>query len=222
MNISIIIPQVFYDVIARIMPGFFFCVLALLSFPEWKDYLSPLAHAGEINLAESVGHGVVYAALCYLLGWLFSAYQLGSKREDTREKHQIIAGNKSFKKMYQWIRLSHPTAGFRIVKLRAEARMFQATRTATIVVVVLAVAYVVVLLAFFSPSVWPLDRAFWLRPLLGVLIAVLSFFGFGRCEEKAWNYYWGNVLVVYDALHDDKNPVMCLAVNQKNAETGRE
>ncbi|MFA5263985.1 MAG: hypothetical protein WC378_09160 [Opitutaceae bacterium] len=215
MNISIIIPQVFYDFIARILPGVFFSILALLSFPEWTGYLSPLALSEKTSFMQSLGQGVLYAALCYFLGWLFFAFSPGTMRDESRRKYQNDGDSKSLNAMYQWIRLSHPPAGFRIVKLRAEARMFQATRTGMIVIVVLAVAYVTGLLLFLSPPPWPPDRVFWMRPSLGVLIAIISFLGFRKCEAKAWNYYWSNVRTVYDLLHDTADPVNRFAASRK-------
>jgi hypothetical protein len=75
MNISVIIPQVLYDLIARILPGVFFSILALLSFPEWAGYVSPLASTEKNNFVQSLGQGFIHAALCYFLESLvFSAF----------------------------------------------------------------------------------------------------------------------------------------------------
>lgn len=328
VNISIIIPQVFYDLIARILPGFFFLVLALLSFPEFTDYLSPLSHGAKGNFVDSVGQGLVYTVFCYFWGWLFFAFVWGSKRHEIYHRHQsllsiddfidlpslanklkqpadavsayladqlsaatrkmlkdcqclnpvpgplqitllkdlnsIIRGlsiydaerfagvslrpeseqlckeglkgdalrrlnrllledafpleisrhPKSLNSKYQWIRLAHPDAGFRILKLRAEARMFETTRTAMAVLVVLAIVYCVVCLVFLRPPLWPLTRAFWIRPLLGSFVAAVCFRGFRRSEVRAWDYYWANIRSVYQVLHDATDPVKPLATGQ--------
>lgn len=207
MNFSIIIPQVFYDLIARVFPGFLFLVLVLLSVPESAEYLSPLGLTGKGNFVDSLGQGVVYAVLCYFLGWLFLALTWRSRRDEIRRKYQKRKDSKSLNSKYQWIRLAHPPAGFRIVKLRAEARMFETARTAMIGVVVIAVVYVVAVLVFVGPPCWPVNRAFWIRPLMGVLIATVSFCGFRKPEVKAWHSYCANICSVYDILHDADDPI---------------
>lgn len=208
MKFSIVIPQLFYDLIARILPGFFFIVLVLISMPELTRYLSPLTTTGRDNFLDSLMQGAGYAAFFYFFGWLFFAFTWGSKREEMREKYAKDNNCKpqDLDKWYQWIRLTHPPAGFRIVKLRAEARMFEATRTAMLALIILAFTYVLVLLimALSSSST---DTVFWLRPLIGVLIAAVSLYGFRKCEGRAWDYYWGNICSIYKILHDPNDPV---------------
>lgn len=207
MNISVIIPQVFYDLIARMLPGVFFSILALLSFPEWVDYVSPLASTEKNNFVQSLGQGFIYAAICYFLGWVFFAFSSDSKREEAKKENEIPGDNKSLDAKYQWIRLVHSSAGFRIVKLRAEARMFQATRTGMIAILGLTFVYIAGALLFLKPSLWPPEKAFWLRPVVGLLIAGTTFFRFETRERKAWNYYWKNINAVYGAFHDTTDPI---------------
>ena len=178
--------------------------------------MSPLASTEKNNFVQSLGQGFIYATLCYFLGWLFFAFSSGSKREETKKKYEKDGDSKSLNAKYQWIRLTHPSAGFRIVKLRAEARMFQATRTGMIAIVGLSVVYIAGVLLFLGPSLWPPEKAFWLRPAAGLLIAGISFYGFGICEGKAWDYYWANVRIVYKALHDTTDPVTRFAASSSD------
>ena len=222
MNISVIIPQVFYDLIARVFPGVFFTILALLSLPDWAGYLSPLASTDNSNIIQSLGKDFIYAVLCYFLGWLFVSFSSNSAREKSRDGQQELTAEqkearaKDLDTRYQWIRLAHNSAGFRIVKLRAEARMFQASQTGMLVLSALAFIYIVCALIFLEPTVWPIGKAFWLRPTMGIFIAAISFLGFRICERKAWGYYWGNVDIVYNALHNVKDPIPHHSTNPKD------
>jgi hypothetical protein len=203
MKFSIVIPQLFYDLIARILPGFFFLVLVILSIPELTRYFSTLVNTGGDNFIDSLGEGFGCIAVCYFFGWLFFAFTWGSKRDAMRKKH-AEANNcepKDLDEWYQRIRLAHPPAGFRIVKLRAEARMFEATRTAMLAVILLTLAYVLILARLSSYST---DSAFWVRPLIGVFIASVALYGFHKCEGRAWDYYWGNICSIYNILRPNR------------------
>ncbi len=78
MNISIVVPQVFYDVIARILPGFVFLLALSLAFPAVSACLCPPESDGG-NVIDSLGRGIGYAVLSYFLGWLFLAFTWFSK-----------------------------------------------------------------------------------------------------------------------------------------------
>jgi len=210
MKFSIVIPQLFYDLIARILPGFFFLTLVLLSLPELTRYLYPHVIISVDNFVASLGLVVGYAAICYFLGQLFFAFTWASKQEEICEKH---GGSKSINEKYQRIRLSHPAAGFRIIKLRAEARMFEATRTAMLAIIILTIVYLCILLILAISGSYSINKVLWLRPLIGLLIATVSLYGFPKREEKAWENYYGNINIIYKILHDYVDPVKAFPDN---------
>jgi hypothetical protein len=207
MKFSIVIPQLFYDLIARILPGFFFLTLVLLSLPELTRYLYPHVIISGDNFVASLGRVVGYAAICYFLGQLFFAFTWGSKRKAIRKRYEEEIGSKSINEKYQRIRLVHPPSGFRIVKLRAEARMFEATRTAMVAIIILTIVYLCILLILAISESYSINKVTWLRSLIGLLIAMVSLYGFYKREEKAWENYYGNINIIYKILHDYVDPV---------------
>lgn len=203
MNFSIVIPQIFFDFIARVIPGLIFILLLSLGFPALgiDIFRNETSCAG--NFIDSLGQGVGYATLSYFLGWLFSALTLASKQNKIREHYEKKDNNKKqLNDKYQWIRLSHPEAGYRIVKLRAEARMLEATRTAMLIIIIISILY----LLFFTF----LDNTIlvsWSRSVTVIILAAISASSFRRLETKLWVYYWGNIDIVYKILHDKIDPV---------------
>lgn len=211
MKFPIVIPQLFYDLIARILPGFYFLALVQISLPRLARYLYPQLLTGRDSFVDSLGLLAGYAIICYFLGWLFLAFVWDSKQEEICEKH---GGSKSKNKEYQWIRLSHPAAGFRIIKLRAEARMLETTRTSMPVIIVLAIVYLCIVVILLISESNSIDKFLWMRPLTGVLISTVSFYGFRRRERIAWKNYYGNINIIYDILHDTDDPVKLSGENK--------
>lgn len=224
MNFSVFIPQLFYDIIARVLPGFFFLTLLSYGTPLWLRYIKPPVLFGGHMILDAVS----YAACCYFLGWIFSTFTWYSQERDKieslwdrikslwdrikslwLERHKPEAQTAkpySFprKSEYQWIRLAHPEAGFRIVKLRAEARMCEATRTAMLIVILACLVYLYVRRDSDS-------MIFCVQPLITILIAGSAYFGFRRFEWHIWDSYWGNISSIYKILNYSKDPVKLAA-----------
>ena len=68
MNIPIAIPQLFYDLIARVIPGFYFLKIWETVFGE-----EALGFESTNNWAEVTFSGIAFIAICYLIGWLLSS-----------------------------------------------------------------------------------------------------------------------------------------------------
>ena len=119
------IPQVFYDLIGRVIPGFM--LLFMLRFSLLRTEFS----FGYIDIVPTgtwfgaLFNGIGYLIICYVLGWFlraFSRYKLksgGSTGKDEPSLHD----------KYLMIRLENEAAGFRVAKLRAEVRMLEGGRT---------------------------------------------------------------------------------------------
>jgi len=217
MKFSIIIPQLFHDLIARILPGFLFLLILIMGIPNVMSQLLFLGPEETDNVIDSLGKSFSIVALSYALGWMFFSFIFWSKRETTRKKHEKNGNSKSLNHKYQWIRLSHPPAGFRIVKLRAEARMFETSRTAMIAIILIAILYVVYFTVVSVISdVWTLGLINWVRLIVMLLVASILCVGFRRCEERAWEYYWANIDTIYDLLHDTIDPIREIGVHQND------
>lgn len=204
MKFAVVVPQLFYDLIARVLPGFFFLLFITYAFPGILGALISSVFPANSNLVGSLGQGFVYIVLCYFLGLLFFAFTRSSLRESVREKYEKEGGERSLNSKYQWIRLAHPAAGFRIVKLRAEARMFETTRTAMLVVTAICFVSGLSLLVTHLRST---GTILWGKCDFVMLAAAVSAFGFRKCEKRAWTYYWRNIRSIYKILHNQEDPI---------------
>jgi hypothetical protein len=167
------------------------------------------------NVIDSFGKGIAIVALSYALGWVFLSFTFLSKRDPMLKKIEENSGSKSLDTEYQWIRLSHPPAGFRIVKLRAEARMLEASRTAMIAVILIAIPYAEYLSVV---SVISADRTLyvinWIRLIVMLIVASFLCIGFSLREKNAWKNYWGNIHTIYKILHDTSDPVREIGIHK--------
>lgn len=191
--------------IARILPGFFFFVFLFFNLPGLKECVDMSPIDGS-NFVDKLVYAIFYAAVCYFLGWLFLALTWrakrlesiwGSKREKVRDRH-TIAGAKSPSEKYQRIRIAHPVAGFRIVKLRAEARMLEATRTAMVVIMIITVVYLGIMLGQELRPNHTVSGIIWARSCIGLSIAVITCNKFRKYEGRAWKSYYGNIDSIYE------------------------
>ncbi len=132
MNLQIAIPQLFYDLIARVVPGLFF--LKSLEIVLRIDLLS----AEPRNSVESTFAGLVYVAGCYVTGWLLATAH--GRRFREREPRLMSLPPScppthwDRVRKYDLVRLIAPETGMRIVKLRAERRMLQASSVGALAV----------------------------------------------------------------------------------------
>lgn len=142
VNVAVTIPQIFYDLIARVMPGFFF-------LKGWEVIFGQEALAFENsdrNWADVTFSGIAYLAICYLVGWLLAspATVLEARRALKTEEDGFAETDPrqwNIYCKYDWIRMEHPATGFRIVKLRAEHRMMQSSLAGVIILLVSLVLF---------------------------------------------------------------------------------
>ena len=249
MKVSMVIPQLFYDFIARVIPGVivFFLVEVYSVILNYSIEIIPDSH----GLFVAVGRGVELAILAYVIGWILGGFiwcshepkyitnesfkqkdmksavirwilsiwswfcapnntSKNKSKEDNTQKS--TSEGLSLRSQYQWIRLAHPEAGFRIVKLRAEARMLEAIRTSFT-------------LSFLGSGLLLLSKYMGYvllpsRASIGHLV-VISIVSLGAAiiifkwiEKRAWNNYKGNISRIYELLHDNDNPIPVPPYNQ--------
>ncbi len=212
MKISIVIPQLFYDTIARVIPGVIVLVLVEAYGAIGPDQTAAIKPE-LTSVVEAIGRGAVLVIIAYVIGWMLSGLTWPSHEPkhittESFSENSLDSHDRkplSLRSQYQWIRLAHAEAGFRIVKLRAEARMLEAIRTAfalsTPVAGLLLLAKLLDFdLLFIEASTWRLSVL-----LFTSLVSTLVIYW--RLERKAWDNYKGNISRIYKLLHDDENPI---------------
>lgn len=181
-GLSGVIPQLFYDLIARVLP----CDrsssdLKPAQNEEKKAALALCYTAGVILGISRVQRDRVQSRYCGAR-W-DSTYR--TSRSHTR-KH-----DRDFRELYQWVRLENPDAGSRLVKLRAEAKMAGTTGIAALLSALLGIAL------HYHPHTTtppPLTQAtLILTPTLISLLFLIH-------ERQTWHIYYDNVITVYTVL----------------------
>lgn len=137
MNLSAAIPQLFYDLIGRVIPGTTLFIIAFYVIQGHKDFLQTLEPGA--NLSFSIVVAVLFAS--YLTGallggvWFFITKKLLKNEELEKELKDISkdifqTSDKAKIKhlnfiglVYDHILLWNPSAGSRIAKLSAEQHM---------------------------------------------------------------------------------------------------
>lgn len=139
MNVQVTIPQLFYDLIARVIPGFFFLKTWEIVFGQ-----EALGFESANNWAEVTFSGIAFIAICYLIGWLLSspAYFFEMLKSHSLKNYDAskIQGNPEKwgdHTKYDWVRLFHEPTGYRIVKLRAERRMLKSALAGAVLIIIL-------------------------------------------------------------------------------------
>jgi len=197
MKISVTIPQVFYDVIARVLPGYLF--LFAINCEVDLRILRSLSASARTSV-DAVLNGIGYTVLSYFMGWVLLAGTVGSLRkrvmgeiEGAREPQQR---SPSLREMFHRIRIKHPGEGFRILKLRAEARMIETSRTAMCCASVVGIFG----LLFGKSPLFGLSGQSHSERAAKIVIPLIAALAFRRCERRTWRNYFGNIPVTYKIL----------------------
>jgi hypothetical protein len=113
-----LIPQIFFDIIGRVVPGAVAILAALLlSGTIWESWLRTIL--GE-KVAESPGFSMlIYFIGAYVAGQLLSP--LAKLVQRTGELRLFRPKQKA--RGYDWLRMHHPDAGAHCAKIRAEFTM---------------------------------------------------------------------------------------------------
>lgn len=199
MQFSVTIPQIFYDLIARMVPGYLF--LLMLSYELSGTGVNILS----INKLSSNSLLIVlfvlsYGVMSYVMGWVLRSLSFLSAEKKVKK---VSESDLEFKKitvpiseMYQKIRIKDEAVGFRILKLRAEARMLESSRTGMFYISCIAVTLILLnildLLPRYNNSV--------LEWIVKIVIPVILTLAFWRREHHAWENYYGNIFSHYKIL----------------------
>lgn len=201
MKISVTIPQIFYDLIARVVPGFLFLLMLNFELSGTGIEVIQLAAASNNSMVILL-NALVYAVLSYLMGWMLLAFTFFSFEKGVRKEHKskLSANSPSMSEMYHSIRIENEAVGFRIVKLRAEARMLETSRTGMVYIFVISLGLLLLSrlgsFPLFSQPLW----VWGIKLCIPIVLAV----AFWKCERRAWNNYYGNIPKNYEILFETK------------------
>jgi len=204
MKFSLTVPQLFYDVIARVLPGFFFLILLKVLMQDTGISLEVFRISPTDNAVMTLGYGLGYLFIFYLTGWLLEASVFLSTEKKIKHKfnRQInyenvwLGENIKIDDMFQLLRLRHPEAGFRVVKLRAEARMLESTRCAMYFIIL---TFLVICLLGYS-GFFVIERISPLSWGIKFIVPLIIFERLRKLEKPAWKRYFGNVSRIYKLI----------------------
>jgi hypothetical protein len=204
MNMAIAVPQLFYDLIARVFPGFLFLFM-VWSLPNVSIdgiWLANVLPGIPDNFWGSLYFGIAYFVFSYYVGWILGIlsgisplYKYGVDHKLSHHPEDISKNSIPLKIKYQKIRLANENVGFRIVKLRAEAKMLEASRTGLCLVAALMLLIFTYKYLFERLDYWHLLNQFilFLAPLIVAII-------FQKSIAVAVERYIGNIEAHYDQM----------------------
>ena len=205
MNISLTIPQIFYDIIARVFPGFLF-LFALRTCLSGTviDPITIITSQADTSL-ERAFDSLGFLVLCYFSGMFLRGLTWPNLRpHETSE----------FRTMLQRLRLQHPESGFRVIKLRAEAILFSSSRTGMIIVSGFAV-FAWILGNKESSINDPIAISNWcIRIGVPVAVAIV----FVSLEKRSWSHYHGNVCKLHTLVIKNGYPCDKIVPANENTE----
>lgn len=202
MKFSVTIPQLFYDLIARVIPGFlFYCVFKFLIF-GLNINIPIILNNSQSNFASTIGTGVGVIVIFYFLGIILNSFVFMSFKEKIKVKYSVDIKDKfngqKLNDLYQCIRLENEGAGFRLVKLRAEAKFVDILRSSLFILLIVFSIYSLLnflhILDISNINIYDFVAKF--------LISVLIIIGLRIQEKKCWDRYYGNIVRIY--------PIICI------------
>ena len=123
------VPQVFYDIIARLIPGATvigsFALAVIGPQKSWNALLHWLRNGPSTTLFIIAGVVASYSLAIVLRGLWFLLGLLGRRvagKAKSRRK-TMVYDEDDFRKKYDWIKLTNSSIGNRITKVRAESSM---------------------------------------------------------------------------------------------------
>lgn len=163
-----LIPQFFFDLIARVVPGAVGLVSTfLLSGTSWQSWLR--STLGDPLASESV--------VAALLTFVVTAYVVGQLLSPAAKVIQRIGELENFRPVpkadgYDWLRLHRPKAGAYCAKIRAEFTMHNGVAAVLLI----------------SAAVYPFTRVDWKWSVLAVVLLGAVIAGIrGRTTRDTFN-----------------------------------
>jgi hypothetical protein len=194
MSISIVIPQIFYDIIARVLPGYLFL------FSLGASIYNDIYWFGRVGNPQDNSWYILFIMmevfiLSYFAGWILRTISCYGMDDMMMAKMIARKDRPTIKEKYQIIRLKNPDAGFRIIKLRAEIRMLEASRNGFVLVILISIMQLIADKSDISP-------AFIGKIILFLLLALV----FQKAIRPAFDNYIGNIESIYEIINPPQMP----------------
>ena len=199
MKFSVTIPQLFYDLIGRAIPGFLFLFMLSYEVSDTGGIVPSLT-----NLPGDLLSITIFVLACgtmsYLMGWVLPSFSfLSAERNVKKEYETILKSQKitlSIREMYDLIRIKNEASGFHILKRRAEARMLESARVGMFYISWIALG----LGLLNTPKLLPLSNNSATEWIIKVVIPIILTFAFWKQERRAWQAYYSNTISHYKIL----------------------
>lgn len=199
MNILSTIPQLFYDLIARVFSGFLFLFMMRISLSGNEFPFKEVELTASTTSLSWFG----YLILCYYVGWFlrgisFRGYKymidlLSKESSDRREEPSLYT-------KYHMVRLKNEAVGARLVKFRAEVRMLEASWNGMLLLLLIWVALTICIVLSWG-TIYTQSNSIW---LFGFVIPLVLAIAFQKCMRPAFERYVGSVERHYEMLCKDK------------------
>ena len=190
MSISIIIPQIFYDIIARVLPGYLFIFTLGTSIYNDAFWFNQF-ECSQTNSFYIFFIIINIFILSYFAGWILRTISYHGMDHMIAK---IKQDSPTIGEKYQMIRFKNPDAGFRIIKLRAEVRMLEASRNGLILISMLSILqFIIDKSDLSSPILWIFVTKFIVLLLLAMI--------FQKAIGPAFHNYIGNISSVYELMN---------------------
>jgi hypothetical protein len=138
-----LIPQVFFDLIGRVVPGAIGIVAyLLLTNSTWSSFLSRIMGPSFAGDKSQLVTAIVFLCASYVVGQLLSP---GAKLVQRIGEWKVLKPKPKEDGAYDWLRLHHPEAGASCAKIRAEFTMHNG----------------LALVLLISTAAYPLSRPVW-------------------------------------------------------------
>src|SRR6266498_1248389 len=145
MELGKLIPQIFFDILARWIPGLTVTVawIILLGHSAWSNALNLVlaGHLGNNNALPAVSLSLTVVP--FIVGYLIAPLAKGVQRGNEHAwwflpDRQWVSGDEAVGNGYDQLRLKHPDAGALCAKIRAEFTMYNALAPAAALIAIMA------------------------------------------------------------------------------------
>jgi hypothetical protein len=199
MQFSVTIPQLFYDLIARMIPGSLFLIMLSYEISGIGVNAPSLTNLSG-NLLFITLLILISGIMSYLMGWVLPSFSfLSAERNIKKEYEATLKAQKitvSIREMNDLIRIKNEGAGFRILKRRAEARMLESSRVGMFCIVWIATGLMLLNILKLLPS----SNNTALEWIIKIIIPIILTFAFWKQERHAWQAYYDNTISHYKIL----------------------
>lgn len=199
MQFSVTIPQLFYDLIARAIPGSLFLIILSYEISD-TGVNGPCLPSLSSDLLSVTLFVLACGIMSYLMGWVIPSYSFLTAEPNIKKEYESILKSQKItlpiREMVDLIRIKDEASGFRILKRRAEARMLESSRVGMFYISWIALGLVLLN----ALNVLPSANNSALGWTIKVIIPIILAFAFWKQERRAWQAYYNATISHYKIL----------------------